>query len=181
MMKKALKITLLILVLAALYVVALAAAKKGLLGEAEFGYYKEYYIAKHAIEKSGCGTIGKIYANHDFEIEEMDFEVTTKSGQVVHVFFDGSTMDISQVCYQPTGLTVGFRTDAKGLLYQQYSIETLSKFLKEKNLKITNLRDVFCNIDELEPLFKANRTNQEIPRVSFFDTPDHLNITFYDK
>jgi hypothetical protein len=181
-MQKAIIITLLLLVLAALYPVAWVAARKGLLGELEFGYFKEYYVAKHAIEKSGCGTIDRIYANQDLEMEEIAFEITTRSGQAISLFFDSSIMDVEQVCERPAGLTVGFRTDAEGLLGQQYSIEVLAGLLKEKNVEVKSLKDVLSHLDELRHHFKANRTNQQIPRAaSFRQTRDHLHLLFEDE
>jgi hypothetical protein len=180
-MKKVLKITLLLLVLAACYPVIWIAASKGLFGEIEFGYFKELHIAKHAIEKSGCVTIEQQMANPDNVLEEIFFDLSTPSGRVVSLYFDASNMDVEQVCYQPTGLAVSFNSGAKDLPEQAYSIESLSHLLKEKELKVTNLKDVLCNIDELEQLFKAHQTNIDIPRIAYLDSRKHLHIHFEDK
>jgi hypothetical protein len=64
---------------------------------------------------------------------------------------------------------------------QEYRIETLAKLLQDKNLKVTNLKDVLCNIDELHKLFKANQTNKDIPRVAYWDSRKHLHISFDDR
>jgi hypothetical protein len=180
-MKKVFKITLLILLLMALYPVFWIAASKGYLGEVEFGYYKEFHIAKHAVEKSGCATIEDSIVNPDLGLEEVNFGITSATGRQIRVFFDASNMDVDQVCYQPIGLAVSFSGGAKDVQEQEYSIESLSNFLEGKDLKVTNLKDVLCNIDELETLFKANLTNKDIPRISFWDSRKHLHIYFEDQ
>ncbi|MBI3653246.1 MAG: hypothetical protein HY231_19635 [Acidobacteria bacterium] len=180
-MKKALKIMLLILGLLAVYPIVWIAASKGYLGEIEFGYYEEFNIAKHAIENSGCAKIEDQMANPDLELEEISFGLTTSTGQKIRVDFDASNMDVKQVCHKPDGLAVRFSGDAQGLAAQSYSIELLSNLLKGKNVKVTNLKDALCNMDELQQLFKANRTNKDIPRISFWDSRKHLHIFFEDE
>jgi hypothetical protein len=176
--KKVLKISLFLLLV---YSVTWIAASKGFFDEVEFGYYEEFYIAKHAVEKSGCVKIEDHTANPDVVLEEVDFGLVTTSGRKVRIVFDTSNMDIEQVCYEPVGLAVSFSTDTVDLLEQEYRIESISGLLQEKNQRIENLQDVLCNLEKLEQLFTANRGNDEIPRISFSDSRKHLHILFEDK
>src|SRR4030095_5867792 len=89
------------------YLVLWVAASVGLVKDVEFGYYGEFNVAKHAIQKAGCAArIDYSGVNRDLFLEEMHFRVTTKSGRVVKLWFDASNMDVSQVCYRPAGFIV---------------------------------------------------------------------------
>ena len=153
-MRRIIRITIrLILALVVLYPAAWIAASKGLLGDIEFGYYREFNVAKHAIEQSGCTELIEYSGvNKDLFLEEFHFKVTTKSGQVIRLWFDADNMDVSRLCYKPVGLAVSHPAHQDCELY---TIERLSELLREKNIQATSLRDILCNIDDLEPLFKA--------------------------
>ena len=129
-------------------------AGSGVLGDVEFGYYKGFNIARHAIEKSGCAELIEYSGvNKDVFLEEFHFKVTTKSGRIVRLWFDASNMDVRQVCYQPIGLLVDDRSHDK---VQVYTLEGLSAIIKEKSFRVRSLTDILCNVDELEQLFEAS-------------------------
>lgn len=154
-MRKIVRIAIgLVFSLLVLYPVAWILASVGLLGEVEFGYYKEFNVAKHAIEKSGCAEVIEYSGvNKDTVLEEFHFKVTTRSGPVVRLWFDASNMDVSQLCYAPVGLVVRHPEHEDA---QVYTLGMLSNLAREKNFQVTGLRDILCNIDELEKLFKTN-------------------------
>jgi hypothetical protein len=135
-----------------------------MLGEAEFGYYGEFNIARHAIQESGCAEkIEFSGVNNDVVLEEFHFRVTTTSGRVVILWFDASNMDVAQVCYRPVGLSItDSRDDAdhasseESLPHRLYSIEGIAELLKNKTIKMTNLKDILCNLDELEQICRVN-------------------------
>lgn len=176
-MRKIIKITIiLVLALVVLYPAAWVAASKGLLGDIEFGYYREFNVARHAIEESGCAELIEYSGvNKDLFLEEFHFKITTKSGRVVRLWFDADNMDVSQVCYKPVGLAV---THPISRPDHAYSIGVLSELLKEKNIEVRSLKGVLCNIDELAQLFEANYANENIQRIAYQDSWDYLHIEF---
>jgi hypothetical protein len=160
----------------ALYVVTWIAASAGLIKNVEFGYYKGFNVARHAFEKCGC--VEKIeysYVNKDVFLEEFQYRITTKSGRIVQLSFDASNMDVDQVCYAPAGISVlhpAYKGD------KRYSPEFLSELLKDKGVRIRNLNDILCNIDQLEEIV---RTTQADEKVKSEDDPyvwDYLRIEF---
>lgn len=154
-MRKIIRITIrLVLVLVVLYPAAWIAASKGLLGDVEFGYYREFNIARHAIEESGCAELIEYSGvNKDLFLEEFHFKITTKSGQVVRLWFDADNMDVSNLCYRPVGLAVNHPAHQDCELY---TTERLSELLRERNIQVTGLRDILCSVDDLEQMFKVN-------------------------
>ena len=177
-MRKIIKSTILLVVaLMVLYAVAwIAASKIGLIKNVEFGYYGEFNVARHAIEKSGCAEkIEYNYVNTDVELEEFQFRVTTKSGRVVGLFFDGSNMDVGQVCYAPIGISVR-HPDYKDT--RRYSPEFLSELLRDKGIQVKNLKDILCNIELLEELFRTTPEDAKARRDNDPYVWDYLRIDF---
>jgi hypothetical protein len=133
-------------------------------GDAEFGYYGEFNIAKHAIQESGCAEkIEFSGVNTDVVLEEFHFRATTKSGRVVSIWFDASNMDVAQFCYGPVGLSITDSRDdgdhassEQSLPHRLYSIQGIAELLKNKTIKMTNLKDVLWNLDELEQICRVN-------------------------
>ncbi|MEW6212125.1 MAG: hypothetical protein AB1631_27460 [Acidobacteriota bacterium] len=154
-MRRIIKITIrLALALIVLYPAAWIAASKGLLGDVEFGYYREFNVARHAIEESGCAELIEYSGvNKDLFLEEFHFKVTAKSGRVVRLWFDADNMDVSQLCYKPVGLAV---THPAYQNCELYTIERLSELLRERNIQVTGLIDILCRIDDLEQVLKEN-------------------------
>jgi hypothetical protein len=155
------------------YPIAWLAASHGVFGDVEFGYYEEFYLAKHVIEKSGCAEVIEYSGvNADvFFLEEFHFKVTTKSGQIVRLWFDGENMDVSQLCYEPVKLFIGHPSHEE---VQTYSVEMLAELAREKNIKLGNLRDLLCNLDELEQIVKEHHGDANDDPYSW----DDLRIDF---
>jgi hypothetical protein len=177
MMGKIIKRTILLIVaLMVLYPVAWIATRKGLIKNVEFGYYGEFNIAKHALEQCGCAEkIEFQYVNEDVVLEEFQFRVTTKSGRVVGLFFDASNMDVSQVCYAPVGISV-LHPAYKGS--RCYSPEFLSALLIDKGIQVRNLKDILCNIEVLEEIFRITPEDKEARRENDPYVWDYLRINF---
>jgi hypothetical protein len=147
-------------ILVALYLAAWIAASNGLFGDAEFGYYGEFNVAKHAIQESGCAeAIEYSGVNKDVFLEEFHFKVTTKSGRVIRLWFDADNMDVSQVCHKPVGFSVWHPMRQ---LSQRYSAAGLLELLRVKNIQVDNLRDILCYIDELEEVFRENNGDPKV-------------------
>jgi hypothetical protein len=178
-MKKIVKsLFVIVVILIVFYLVAWFAASTGLIKDVEFGYYGEFNVAKHAIERTGCTErIEYNRVNMDIALEEMTFKVTTKSGRVVLLWFDGSNMDVSQVCYQPVGISVCHPAHEHELC-ERWSIAGLSEHLKEKGFQVKNLRDILCNIDELEEVFRMNNGDANALREADPYVWDYLRIEF---
>jgi len=156
--------------------VAWIAASTGLIRDVEFGYHGQFNVAKHAIEKSGCAEkIEYSYVNKDVVLEEFHFRITTRSGRVVELFFDASNMDVRQVCYAPVGIYVLHPAFEAA---RAYSPQFLSELLREKGIKVRDLRDILCNIDQLE---EAVRTTPEDAKARRENDPycwDYLRVWF---
>lgn len=165
---------LLVVGLPAIYVVTWLAATLGYVRNVEFGYYGDFNVAKHALEKCGCAEkIEYAYVNRDVHLEEFRFKVRTRSGQVVRLFFDGSSMDVNQVCYAPVGISVS-HSAFEGV--RRYSPEFLSERIRVQGIQVEDLNDVICNMDELEEIF---RTTPEDPKAARPDDPyvwDYLRV-----
>jgi len=147
------------LILAALLVAFPASwiiASQGIIGDVEFGYYKGFNVARHAIERSGCAKLVEYSGvNKDLFLEEFHFKVTTTSGRIVRLWFDASNEDVRQLCYQPKGLLVlapGFKS------HRSYTIEALSRLLNDRGHQVRDVRDILCNIDELKELLKSDNS-----------------------
>jgi len=174
--KGLLKIT---LVLMALYPPAWIAASAGVFRDVEFGYYGEFNVALHAIQRSGCAEIIEYSGvNKDVWLEEFHFKVTTKSGRVVRLWFDASNMDVRQLCYYPVAFSVrhpAYEGD------RRYSPEMLSELLKEKGIKVRELKDILCNIDELEQIIRTTQGDAGVLREFDRYVWDYLRVEFMDE
>ncbi len=173
-MKRIAKITILfILAFVICYPIAWIAASTGVLGDIEFGYYEEFHVAKHVIQKSDCAEVIEYSGvNADlFFLEEFHFKVTTKSGKVMRLWFDGENMDVSQLCYTPVKLFIGHPAHKE---VQIYSVEVLAELAREKKIQLENLRDLLCNLDELEQIVKENHGDANADSYSW----DDLRIDF---
>jgi hypothetical protein len=148
-------------------------------GEAEFGYYREFYVAQHALQQSDCAEIIEFnYVNKDVVLEGFTFQVTTKSGHIIRLYFDVSYMDVYQVCHAPRGLSVDDKVTGQS---QLYTIAGLSELLKGQGIQIKDLNDILCHLNELEPLF---RTHNSYATETFKSDPyawDYLHIRFPDE
>jgi len=159
-----------------LYPILWMAASCGVFGEAEFGYYKGFFIAKHAFQQSdSVEKIGFCYVNPDVMLEEFTFQIKTKSGRVVRFFFDASAMDVYQVCHAPWGLVVD---DTAHKHTQLYSMVGLSALMKDKGIQINNLNDIVSHLDELEPLFRTHDGDANDSRKDDLYAWDCLRIEF---
>jgi hypothetical protein len=181
-MKKALKITLLIIAFAALLPFAWSIIPQYSTGATEYRYSRELHIVEQAIENSGCAKIKGTTSLDDSIPEEICFQLTYESGQRLLLFFDVRGKEVKQMINEPAGLTVAFETDAgSGMLDQAYSIETLAALLVEKNVEVKNLKDILCHMDVLKSVLKANQTNQNIPRIPLGNVKDYWHILFIER
>ena len=132
-----------------------------------FGYYRDFNTARNAIELSSCATSIEYSRHEDLTLESFHFKIRTESGWLVRLWFHEG-MDVKEVCSNPPGLMVLHPYNWKSLS-QGYSIAELSVRLAGKGIKVTNVNDVLCHIDELAPMFKANYNNEDILRVTYKD------------
>jgi hypothetical protein len=176
-MRKTIKLAVLLAaVLLAMYPMAWIAASIGLLRNVEFGYHGEFNVAKHALEKCGCAEkIEYNYVNKDVVLEEFRFRVTTKSGRVVELFFDASSMDVSQVCYNPVGFSVLHPTYEGD---REYRPQFLSELFTDKGIQIRDLKDILCNIEQLEEVFRTTPEDAKARRENDPYVWDYLRIKF---
>jgi hypothetical protein len=128
-----------------------------------FGYYGQYNIAKNAIKRSQCvDSVGDYVVQTDiFSVERFIFKIHTKSGRNLRLSF-AEEMDIRQVCEHPKGIIYYGPSRER----QIYNNEFLSKILREKNIRIENVNDLLCHIDDLEMILEANHENEAIPPIS---------------
>lgn len=176
-MKRIIKrVIVLVVFLAVAYPMAWIAASVGLIKDVEFGYYAEFNVAKHAIQKTGCAEkIEYSGVNKDVVLEEMHFKVTTESGRVVRLWFDASNMDVDQVCYSPSGISVlhpSYEGD------RRYSPNMLTDLMKEKGIEVRDLSDVLCNIEELEEVFRTTEGDTKARREFDAYVWDYLRIEY---
>ncbi len=161
MMKKALKISAIVVIAFVLVFIVVFLLFKTDLG-LPWGYYGDLNIAKSAIKKSECVEwMEPSLVHQDITLENFSLRVRTKSGWDLELDFIYE-MNVRQVCEHPKGLLL-FRP-GKGM--QVYSLEYLSKALNEKDAKLENVRDILCHIDELLAIFRSNYENEEIPSTS---------------
>jgi hypothetical protein len=159
-----------------IYVAACTAASVGRIKDVEFGYYGPFNIAKHAMQKCHCAKkIEYQYVNRDLLLEEFQFRVTTESGRVIGLFFDGSMMDTYQVCYEPAGISILASASEKP---ERYSPEFLSELLQHKGVQVRNLNDILCHIDQLEEIFRTTQGDQRAARENDVYVWDYLRIHF---
>ena len=142
----------------------------------EFGYHGQFNVAKHALEKCGCTEkIEYSYVNKDVVLEEFQFRVTTKSGRVVGLFFDASNMDVSQVCYAPIGISVQHPAYEEA---RCYSPDFLSERLKDQEIRVKDLKDILCNIEQLEEVFRTTPEEAKARRENDSYVWDYIRIEF---
>ena len=158
-MKRLIKVTiLLVLTLIVTYPLLWIAASKGLFGPVGFGYYGDYNIAKRAIQQTECvEAIEHELVHEDITLENFSFTVRTKPGWKLALTFIYE-MNVRRVCERPRGVL--FYNPGRGM--QVYTLEYLSDVLKDKNIKLQNLPDILCNLDELVSVFRANYENDQI-------------------
>jgi hypothetical protein len=134
----------------------------------------EVQMAKRAIEHSGC--VQSIYLFRLYEdntYKEFGYTVETKSGSKINLWFDTSKMKMNQVCNEPQGIVVNMG----GRDEQIYTIESLNEGLKEKNIKIADLKDFLYNCSELLQLFQKNHDYPQ-PKVHGGTLQNYLQIYF---
>jgi hypothetical protein len=122
------------------------------------GYYRDFHIARKAIEQSSCAESIEYSRHEDLTLEDFHFQIRTQSGWIVRLWFHEG-MDVEKVCSEPRGFAVV--RPMSQLICQRYTTMELSTRLKEKGIKITNLNDVLCNLGELTLFFQANCNKEE--------------------
>jgi hypothetical protein len=135
-----------------------------------FGYYRDFHIARKAIEESPCAEWIEYSRHEDLTLEDFHFQIRTQSGLIVRLwFYEG--MDVRQVCFQPRGLVVVHPRSQS--ICQRYVADELPTQLNGKSIKGTNLNDVLCNLDQLALFFQANYDNEAIRRVPYMDNDNN--------
>jgi hypothetical protein len=152
-------------------------ANMGVFGEVHFGYYGEFNVAKHAIEESGCVESLDYTRNEDTLLEEVAIDIHTRSGQSLTLIFAGTGMNMNQVCNAPEGISVGDPTDSEPS-YQGYSMDALNELLEGQHIRISNLRDLLCNLDVVAPILKSNYGKETVPRLTYKQSRRNLIIAF---
>jgi hypothetical protein len=132
-----------------------------------FGYYRDFNIARKAIEQSVCAESIEYSRHEDLTLESFHFKIRTESGRVVRLWFHEG-MDVKEVCSNPPGLLV-LHPHNRNSLSQGYSIAELSARLANKGIRVANVNDVLCNIDDLASLFQANYDSEDITRITYKD------------
>jgi len=123
------------------------------------GYYGQYNLAQRAIESAGCfDRIDRSYAREKLVIDPFSFTISTKSDWKIVLWFT-SDMDVRQVFEHPEGLLL---LDPVKKQWQAYSLGFLSRELAAKNLRLKNISDLLCNLNELVPIIRANYKNDQI-------------------
>jgi hypothetical protein len=150
--------------LVVLYAATWMAASCGLLGEIPFGYYRDFYLVKHAVTETPCVKSGSYSRHEDTTLEDFHFTVRTTSDRLVRLWFQYN-QDVSRMCSNPQGLLVV--KPGRGEQDQLYRIESIADRLGGKDIKSVSIQDILCHIDELAPLFEANYSNDSIPFVTW--------------
>jgi len=132
-----------------------------------FGYYRDFDIARDALEHSKCAESIEYARHEDVTLESFHFRIRTESGWLVRLWFDEG-MNVKRVCSNPLGVVVFSPIDWKHFS-RAYSVAELSARLAEKGKRLTNVNDVLCNMGELAPMFRANYDNENIPRITYED------------
>jgi hypothetical protein len=149
--------------LIAIYSGAWIVSSLGIFGEIPFGYYRDFYLVKHAIKDSYCANSITYNCHEDITLENFHFTVRTKSNRLIRLWFIYN-QDVSRICSAPKGIFVvnpGNWRDED----QIYNIESLADQLGGKD-KVVSIQDILCNIDNLVPLFETNYCNAAIPLVT---------------
>jgi hypothetical protein len=138
---------------------------KALPDDLGFGYYRDFHIARKAIEQSACAESIEYSRHEDVTLESFHFKIDTQSGWLVSLWFHKG-MDVGEVCSNPPGFLVAHPHNRK---FQGYSIAELSARLADKGIQVSNVNDILCNMGELAPMFKTNYNNEDIPLVTYED------------
>jgi formylglycine-generating enzyme required for sulfatase activity len=124
------------------------------------GYYGQYNLARRAIESAGCfERIDQSYAREKLVIDPFSFTAITKYDWKIELWFT-SAMDVRQVCEHPEGILLH---DPVRRQWQAYSLEFLSNELNAGNVSLQNISDLFCNLDQLVAIIRANYRNNQVP------------------
>ena len=129
-----------------------------------FGYYGDFNIAKQAIQNVGCVDSIEYSRHEDLTLESFHFKVRTKSGRVIRVWFSDE-MDVDQVCRRPMGLVIWEKRHVKPPSHVR-NILVLSTPLMGKYFQVRDLKDVLCNIAELEMLLDKERYDESKPTIT---------------
>lgn len=150
--------------LIALYAGAWIVSSTGIFGEIPFGYYRDFYLVKHAIKAHPCVKSSSYSRHEDITLEDFHFTVRTTSDRLVRLWFQYN-QDVSRICSNPQGILIvkSGRRDRD----QLYSLESIADHLGGKDIKTVSMRDILCHIDELAPLFEANYSSEAIPLVTW--------------
>lgn len=73
--------------LIALYAGAWVVSCTGIFGEIPFGYYRDFYLVKHAIKAHPCVKSSSYSRHEDMVLEDFHFTVRTLSGRLVRLWF----------------------------------------------------------------------------------------------
>jgi len=124
------------------------------------GYYAKYNSAQRAIESAGCfERIDRSYAREKLVIDPFSFTISTRSDWKIVLWFT-SAMEVRQVCEHPEGLLL---LDPVKKQWQAYSLDFLSPELNARNVRLKNISDLLCNLDQLVPILRAIYKNDQIP------------------
>ena len=166
MKSKGMRLSLALPFLTALTFIAFIALGLGIPGNIGLpvGYYGDFNTTRRAIERSGCSDLTEYSRHEDVTLESFHFRVRTRSGRVVRLWFS-RRMDADQVCGRPKGLVVMHPRNWQDSS-QAYSIRDLRSRLGEGDIRLWNLTDVLCDLDDLATMFEANYTNAAISRVT---------------
>jgi hypothetical protein len=129
-----------------------------------FGYYRDFNIARTAIERSACAESIEYARHEDVTLEDFHFKIRTRSGSLIRLWFT-NRMNVDEICSTTPVFVVSSQT-SRGSLYQRYSNAELTALLWEKGIKVTSFDDVLCRIDELASVFRANYDNENIPLIT---------------
>ena len=139
---------------------------KALPDDIGFGYYRDFNVARTAIEQAACVESIEYSRHEDFTLEDFHFQIRTRAGSFVRLWFN-DRMDVEQVCLRPRGFVV-LHPETQ-LISQGYTVAELSMHLTDKGIQVANLNDVLCNLDELARVFKANYGNEGIGPITYGD------------
>jgi hypothetical protein len=157
------------------------AGTKALPDDLGYGYYRDFNIAREAIEKSPCATSIEYSRHEDVTLEDFHFRILTQSGWMVRLWFN-DRMNVKEICSNPPGIVVLSPTDWKSES-RAYTTADLLALPASNGRTVISVDDVLCNIGDLAPVFMANYNNQNIPRISY-DDPNfdrYLQLEVLDK
>ena len=161
--------------------VAAVIAGVTLLGPTGCDYYRNFNLALGAIERSGCAESIEYSRHEDLTLEEFNFKIRTQSGRLVRVWFDDD-MKVEEACSRPVGLLV-FTQRGREVVKQEYSVLDLSARLADKGIRIMNLSDILCNIEDWARVLEANDDNENTPPITGSDRAyrRHLKIELVEE